>query len=88
MGTRTNGRHRQGSPEDVGTLWTLQRCSLTARCALLSWPDVWEVRVEVDGETLTTQRCARTDDAFAVAERWKLGLLAQSWQQVIPVRSD
>jgi hypothetical protein len=84
MRSRTFRRLRQDSPNDVGTLWTLQRADLTARCALFSWQDAWEVCVLIDGKSLTSRRCARTEDAFAVAERWRLNLLAQSWQQIVP----
>ena len=84
MRSRTIRRSRHASPNDVGTLWTLHRRSLTARCVLLSWPEVWEVRVLIDGQALTSHQCDRTDEAFSVADRWRLNLLAQSWRQVVP----
>ena len=69
---------------DVGTLWTMQRREHTARCALFAWPDGWEVRVLVDGETMVSERCARSPDAFSLAETWKARLVGQQWQQIIP----
>jgi hypothetical protein len=79
---------RSDSPDDVGTLWTLQRADHTARCALLAWRRGWQVRVLVDREMLLTERCGRTEDAFALAERWKCRLLAEGWTQVLPPQSE
>jgi hypothetical protein len=77
-------RTPERNPEDVGTLWTLRHRGCTARCALLAWRQMWEVRVVVDREILLTERCRRTDDAFALAEEWKRRLLADGWQQLVP----
>lgn len=75
---------RDRSPDDVGTLWTLQHQGCTARCALLAWRATWEVRVLVDGEILLTECCRRTDDAFSLAEEWKRRLVDDGWQQIRP----
>jgi hypothetical protein len=72
------------APQDVGTLWTMTRSGLTARCALLSWAEGWELRVIVDGDTMLIERCGRADEAFAIAERWKRRLGEQAWQQIVP----
>jgi hypothetical protein len=71
-------------PRDVGTLWTMRRNELTARCALFAGPGGSELRVIVDGATRMTKRCRRSEDAFALAEHWKARLAAESWQQVVP----
>ena len=71
-------------PNDVGTLWTMKRQELRARCALLAWPDTWELRVIVDGGTILAQRCQDSEEAFSLAERWRLRLTDQGWQQIIP----
>ena len=71
---------------DVGTLWTMRRDDHTARCALFARRDDWEVRVLVDGEPTLSERCRRSEQAFAVAEKWKGRLAALSWQQIIPTR--
>jgi hypothetical protein len=84
----TTKRPRQESPDDVGTLWTLQRRDHTARCALLAWPTTWEVRVLVDREMLLTERCGRTEDAFALADLWKCRLLQEGWRQILPPLSE
>jgi hypothetical protein len=68
--------HRQ----DVGTLWTLRRATLAARCALFAWSGGWEVRVLVDGEILKTECCDRGDGAFALAARWKRRMLEHGWE--------
>jgi hypothetical protein len=75
---------RQQGPDDVGTLWSLRRGGCSARCALLTAPGRWEVRVLVDGTMLLAERCVRVDEAFALAERWKRQLLDQGWTQVVP----
>jgi hypothetical protein len=69
---------------DVGTLWTLRSVEGRARCALLSWPRDWELRVVINGDTCLTRRCSNAQEAFALAERWKRKLIAQGWRQVIP----
>jgi hypothetical protein len=69
---------------DVGTLWTLRSVEGRARCALLSWPRDWELRVVINGDTCLTRRCSNAQEAFALAERWKRKLIAQAWRQVIP----
>ena len=72
------------APHDVGTMWTMRRLTHTARCALMAWPGGWELRVLVDGEILYSERSARTDKTFALAERWKRRMLDQGWKQVVP----
>jgi hypothetical protein len=37
-----------------------------------------------NGEILKTQRCARGEDAFALAARWKGRMLEQGWQPIVP----
>lgn len=83
MRNRRQASEREGV-RDVGTLWTMQRNGMTARCALLARRRAWEVRVVVDGGTLVTERCQRPNDAFQLAECWKSRLLEQRWQQVVP----
>jgi hypothetical protein len=84
MRKRFAGTSRHDTFDDVGTLWMMRRRDRTARCALMSWPAGFEVRVLVDGETLLTERCDRAGDAFVVADRWKQRMLARGWYQVIP----
>jgi hypothetical protein len=62
----------------------MKRHELTARCALLSWPEEWELRVIIDGKTMLAKRCTRSDDAFMLAEQWKLQLIERAWQQILP----
>lgn len=75
--------HRQ-DPEDVGTLWTMHRWEHTARCALISRRGVWEIRVLMDGHPLLEERCAQAAAAFTLADHWRLRMLSQGWQQVLP----
>jgi hypothetical protein len=65
-------------------MWTMQCDGLTARCALLALSRRWEIRVIVDGSIMLTEECARPDDAFSLAERWKSRLGEQRWQQIVP----
>jgi hypothetical protein len=81
---RTLRASRQDTPNDVGTLWTMQRRGTRARCALMAWPSEWELRVLVDGKPLLEERCARADDAFALADTWKRRMREQGWQQIVP----
>ena len=76
------GRRQEGT--DVGTLWTLVGAGARARCALLSRPGEWELRVVVDGAVERARRCGDTREAFAIAERWKRELLAAGWRQLRP----
>jgi hypothetical protein len=75
---------RANHSHDVGTLWTLRRARLAARCALIAWSGGWEVRVLIDGEIRKTERCARSDGAFAVAARWKGRMLERGWEPIVP----
>jgi hypothetical protein len=62
----------------------MQRHGRRARCALLTWPGGWELRVLVDGAILLTERCPTAGDAFEVAAGWKLRMLDRGWQQIEP----
>ena len=77
-------RTRQDAPNDVGTLWTMQRSGHAARCALMTWLGDWELRVVVDGDTLLSERCPRGPEAFAIAELWKRRMIEKGWRQVLP----
>lgn len=69
-------------PNDVGTLWTLQRDEGTARCALFWRPDGWELRMLIDGLMLLAHRCCRQDEVFAVAETWRVRLRERGWHDL------
>ena len=69
---------------DVGTMWTMRRHGRTARCALLSLPQEWELRVLVDGEPLLTKRCLEAKRALDVAEEWKRRMAEKGWSPVRP----
>jgi hypothetical protein len=84
MGTSLRKASRQEPPNDVGTLWMMQRLECSARCALMAWPGSWELRVLVDGDILLSEGCTRADEAFELAERWKHRMLDQGWRQVLP----
>ena len=84
MRTRTSRTPGQDSPNDVGTLWTMQRGRHSARCALMAWPASWELRVVVASEILLTEHCADAGDAFTLAEGWKLTMHDRGWRQVLP----
>ena len=75
---------RQDTAADVGTLWTMERREYSARCALMTSLGVWELRLLVDRETLLAQRCARADEAFALAAQWKHRMVEQGWRQIVP----
>jgi hypothetical protein len=81
---RKISRTSRERPDDVGTLWTMLRTDHTARCALIAWPRDWEIRVLVDGEPILSERCGRTGELFAVAERWRHRMLNDHWQQIVP----
>jgi hypothetical protein len=84
MLSRTPGTPRQDIPNDVGTLWTMQRRRHSARCALMAWPASWELRVVVGSEILLTEHCAHADEAFTLAELWKRSMHERGWRQVVP----
>ena len=83
MATRTR-RAPEQAPQNVGTLWTMGRCDLTARCALLAPASGWELRVLIDGMCLLAEQRRRSDEAFAFGDLWKRRLLDRGWRQVIP----
>ena len=75
---------RRLSANDVGTLWTMARYDLRARCALISNEGDWEVRVVVDDATLFAESCASAELAFGLAERWKALMAERGWRQIVP----
>jgi hypothetical protein len=84
MNTREPGSSRHDGSEDVGTLWTMHRREHTARCALISRRNDWEVRVLMGRDVLLEERCERADEAFSVAELWRTRMLRDGWRQVVP----
>jgi hypothetical protein len=64
---------------DVGTLWTLERDTHVARCALLWVPHAWELRVLIDDETLLSERCCSQVEVLEVASAWGTRLRAGGW---------
>jgi hypothetical protein len=63
-------------------LWTTARPDHEAGCVLVCANGEWELRVHMDGTLLLQRRCARSADAFAIAEEWKRRLVAQGWTPV------
>jgi len=86
MSTRQSSSSPRDGAEDVGTLWTMHRLEHSARCALIARRSGWEVRVVIGRDLLLEERCARADQAFTVGERWRLRMLQDGWQQVVPAR--
>jgi hypothetical protein len=84
MSTRESGSARHDGTEDVGTLWTMHRREHSARCALISRRNGWEVRVLMGRDVLLEERCERADEAFSVAELWRTRMLRDGWRQVVP----
>ena len=82
MNIRNGQRHDH--PNDLGTLWTLQRDGHRARCALIVQSRNWAVHVLVDGKLLIAERCRRGADTFELAESFKQRLLVDGWTQVVP----
>ena len=69
---------------DAGTLWRMTRDEWTARCALWSLPDRWELRVTVDADLLCSRRSARVHDLFILAEEWGAQMTRTGWKRVLP----
>ena len=67
---------------DIGTLWTLSRGESTARCALLALGVGLELRVLLDGDILRAERCGKYEDAFELAERWRVRMTDRGWASV------
>ena len=86
--TRPSRSSRQDGAEDVGTLWTMHRREHSARCALIARRSGWEVRVLIGRDSLLEERCDRADEAFSIGERWRVRLLEDGWQQVVPPSRD
>ena len=70
--------------KDVGTLWSMRRNGRSARCALIAWPDTFELCVLVDDQSLLSERCDGAAEAFTLAEAWKRRMTDKGWHQVIP----
>lgn len=66
---------------DVGTLWTLERNTHIARCALAWVPHAWELCVLIDDESLLSERCRTEAEVLAVATAWGTRLRRCGWSQ-------
>jgi hypothetical protein len=73
---------------DVGTLWTLERDTHTARCALTWVPHAWELCVLIDDESLLSERCSSEAEVMAVATAWGTRLRACGWSEEGPRRGS
>jgi hypothetical protein len=88
MAVHSRTRSPRREPNDVGTLWRMERRGRSARCALMACSEDWELRLVVDGEVRRAERCDRAEDAFALAERWRVRIADQGWQQIRPGARD
>lgn len=77
------GRNGEAA-RDVGTMWLMTRYGCTARCALVSGSEEWELRVLIDGELLLSSRSTATKDLFATAEEWRARMIDRGWTKVTP----
>jgi hypothetical protein len=66
---------------DVGTLWTLERNTHIARCALAWVPHAWELCVLIDDKSLLSERCGTEAEVLAVATSWGTRLRRCGWSQ-------
>jgi hypothetical protein len=66
---------------DVGTLWTLERYTHVARCALVWVPHAWELCVLIDDQSLLSERCRNEAEVLAVATAWGTRLRGCGWSQ-------
>jgi hypothetical protein len=74
-----------GGAYNAGTLWRMTRNGWTARCALWSFADSWELRVTVDdAELLFSKRGATVDELFSLAEQWKERMAQRGWTKITP----
>jgi hypothetical protein len=67
---------------DIGTLWTLSRGESTARCALVALGVGLELRVLLDGDILRAERCGKYEDAFELADQWRVRMTDRGWVNV------
>jgi hypothetical protein len=72
---------------DVGTLWTLERNTHIARCALAWVPHAWELSVLIDDESLLSEECRTEAEVLAVATAWGTRLRWRGWSEP-PQRPD
>jgi hypothetical protein len=78
-GNASRDRGPGGLRLDVGTLWTLEQDTHSARCALVWVPHAWELRVLIDDQVLLSERCRTQADVLAVAGRWATRLRDCGW---------
>ncbi len=64
--------------QEVGILWTLQHVDTVARCTLVVFADACELHVLLNDTPLLSKRCTG-DEAFALAERWRVLMGKCGW---------
>jgi hypothetical protein len=67
--------------QEAGTMWTVQRASLTLRCALHTHPMGWELRASVGTEFLRSRVCREPAEVFKVAEQWRAEAQSKGWAE-------
>ena len=79
MGEASRGPGPSGPRVDVGTLWTLELDTHTARCTLVWVPAAWELRVLIDDEILLSERCRTEAQVRSTAGGWAIRLRGCGW---------
>jgi hypothetical protein len=51
---------------------------------LLAEGGTWTIRVLVDGALLLEEHFSDADGAFTVGKEWRLRMVSQGWQQIVP----
>ena len=80
MATQQKIASANAAAEDtLGTLWTLTRGESTACCVLVKVSNGLELRVLMDAFLLRTEKRQSHQDAFELAERWRLRMRDRGW---------
>jgi hypothetical protein len=69
----------EGTPRDLGVMWSLHKGERRMHCRLSNHPVGWELRLDVDGELVRSQVCRAEGDVFDLSDEWRTVAVAASW---------
>ena len=87
-GEVSRGPGPAGPRLDVGTLWTLELDTHTARCSLVWVPHAWELSVHIDDELLLSERCRTQAQVLTTAGGWATRLRHCGWTSPTSAPAD
>ena len=66
-------------PQQLGSMWTVNRDGLEMRCAIATHRVGWELRLYSGKNFLRSQVCKSEEEVFRVSDAWNLEARSKGW---------